>query len=215
MVRSARTTSLVRRILLIRRTIWLPFGHRLFGGGISYERFLARHLAHSPRDADTIRLVTALIARNAQKRVDPQAIVDAAGELGRQVSLSDVHPNYLVALAEAGVWLDRRELAAEAIGSAAASVSEGTIRRLSALFAWRFDPREFESETLLSPLLPDNAIFEFVDHYARARAADELDRLDIAYPHYVRALLGLPYDSKPYHHARDRCNAYRASRLTS
>ena len=79
-------------------------------------------------------------------------------------------------------------------------------RRLQLLSNWWFKTCASAGGELLSALTPDEAVFPYVDYYARARIADTFGRSESALRFYRRALETLPQESREYQEAVHRCN---------
>ena len=116
---------------------------------------------------------------------------------------------YVISGVEAAIWERKPELVEKLLDKESCHsklLGSMSHRRLELLSNWWFKTYVSASGELLSALTPDEAVFPYVDYYARARIADTFGRNETALRLYRRALETLPQESYEYEEAANRCN---------
>ena len=116
---------------------------------------------------------------------------------------------YVISGVEAAIWVRKPALVEKLLDKESGHgnpLGRMSHRRLQLLSNWWFKTCISAGGELLSALTPDEAVFPYVDYYARARIADTFGRSETALRFYQRALETLPQESHEYQESVHRCN---------
>jgi hypothetical protein len=182
------------------------------GNGDSASWFL-RRLSDRELSEQRRRTVGALLVSMAKQR--------ASASLARDVWLAgrDLWPGLrkattAVLACEAAAWLRDRSTFDDAFTVTKHLLSSSTRERLEFLREVYLDqPAIGTPRAIRLPVpLAHDGLLAYVDDYARARAADSEDRVEVALDYDQRALESLPRNHEAYEFALGRCNAIRNMR---
>ncbi len=142
----------------------------------------------------------------------------ASASLARDVWLAgrDLWPGLrkattAVLACEAAAWLKDRSTFDDAFTVGDYLFTGSTRERLKFLRDVYLNPSAIGLQRAIQLPVPlaHDGLLTYVDDYARARAADSQDKVDVALDYYQRALESLPRNHEAYEFALGRCNTIR------
>ncbi|HTE40450.1 MAG TPA: hypothetical protein VK629_06465 [Steroidobacteraceae bacterium] len=173
---------------------------------LDWPAWYRRRLADRSLSELRRRTLGMMLAGISMKRTDPYLALDTWVN-GRDLWASGMKtPTIAILACEAALWLKEEETFMDAFSIGKRLFSDSTCARLEFLKdTYRPGPAIREPRDIHLPLaLPHDAALPFVDHYARARAADAEGRFDIALEYYKKALRTLPVNHEATEFARNR-----------
>lgn len=140
---------------------------------------------------------------------DPKKVCKVFETVYSLVPNMSIPKRYVISGVEAAFWERKFELVEKLLDKESRyskSVGRMSRRRLQLLSSWWFKTCVSAGGELLSALSPDEAVFPYLDYYARARIADTFARSETALRFYRRALETLPQEFHEYQESVHRCN---------